>query len=76
MPRRAKMTSNHTEDLLRIRINTVDDLEKFPSKKYAAQFIKEGHLKTDDPRYRKKKLLPYWMMAKKRNFFLPKLSFL
>lgn len=52
--RRSKLTPAHMQDIMRIRLNGVDELEKFPAVRYASQFIKENHIRTDDPRYQKK----------------------
>lgn len=52
--RRSRMTGRHVEDALRVCINSVNELEKIPAVKYAKYFIGEDHLRTDDPRYRKK----------------------
>lgn len=69
--RRSRLSPQHLEDSLRIRINTEDDLEKFPAKKYALQWLKENHLRTDDPKYFHERNLN--SDSKK---YLPKLSFL
>ena len=42
------------QDIMRIRLNGVNELEKFPATRYANVFIKENHIRTDDPRYQKK----------------------
>lgn len=73
--RRSRMTGRHLEDVLRVRINSVNELEKFPAIKYAKHFISEGHLRTDDSRYRKQKLDSLLDNDGQRKIFLPKLTF-
>lgn len=70
------MIGRHTEDVLRVRINSVNELEKFPAIKYAKHFISEGHLRTDDSRYRKQKVDSLLDNDEQRKKFLPKLTFL
>lgn len=74
--RRSRMTGRHIEDVLRVRINTVDSLEKFSAIKYASSFIKEGHLRTDDDRYRRTKMVSLREEEQQNKKYLPKLSFL
>lgn len=74
--RRSTMTGKHVEDVMRVRINTPDSLEKFAAVKYAAQFVKENHLRTDDPRYRRPKVISLLEEDESKKKFLPKLSFL
>lgn len=74
--RRSALTRNHVEDLMRIRINTVDDIEKFAAKKYAKEFIRKHHLRTDDPRWAKAVSVSLLEEGSKKKKFLPKLSFL
>lgn len=73
--RRSTLTGRHVEDLLRVRINSVDSMEKFAAIKYAKQFVK-SHLKTDDQRYQKKKVVSLLEENQQKKKFLPKLSFL
>ena len=47
--RRAKLTPQHLEDLLRIRMNGPKDPTKFAAFKYAKEWVKRGHWKTDAP---------------------------
>lgn len=76
--RRVKLTRGHVEDLMRIRINAPDNIEKFAAHKYARQFLKEDHLRTDDSRWRKTKTPSQLLLEEenKNKKFLPKLSFL
>lgn len=72
-----KLSRNHVEDIMRIRINSPDDLGKLSTHKYAKVYLRENHLRTDDPRYRRttkaELLLEEEQKSKK---FLPKLPFL
>lgn len=34
---------------MRIRINGPNNIEKFPAVRYAKEWVKQGHMKTDDP---------------------------
>lgn len=52
--RRSRLTPAHMQDIMRISLNGVDELEKFPATRYARKFIK-NHIKTDDARWQKKK---------------------
>lgn len=52
-PRRAQITTNHLNDMLRIRINGPNDINKFGPRKYAQIWINKGHLRTDDPTRKK-----------------------
>lgn len=74
--RRSKITNEHMEAMMRIRINAVDELERYPGSKYAKNWIKQNHFRTDDPR--RKQIKPSSLLsedeAKKK--YLPKLSFL
>lgn len=74
--RRATLTGRHVEDFIRVRMNGPDELEKFSASKYAKQFLSVGHLKTDNPRYRKKKAESLLNDEEKNKKYLPKLSFL
>ena len=68
--RRARLTSKHLEDAMRIRINTEDEIEKFPAQKYAKLWVAENHLRTDDEtRIHTKKSL-------NQKKYFPKLTFL
>lgn len=64
------------EDVMRIRIKTPDELKKFAAVKYAAQFVKEGHLRIDDPRHRKSTKISLVEENEKTKKYLPKLTFL
>lgn len=75
--RRSKLSSRHIEDILRIRINAPDDIEKFAAHKYAKKFIDENHFRTDDPKNQRK--TPPASLLEDDNAnknFLPKLSFI
>lgn len=52
--RRTKLTSNHLNDIMRIRINGPDDINMFPAVRYAKAWVNEGKYRTDDPRKVKK----------------------
>lgn len=67
------MTGRHVEDVMRVQINTADSIEKFAAMKYVAQFLKEGHIRTYDPRYRKNKVVSLLEDdQKKKKFFFNK----
>ena len=53
--RRSRLTPDHLEDFLRIRFNGPKNLEEFASIKYAKLWVAEGHLKTDDTRWKKER---------------------
>lgn len=74
--RRSTMLGRHVEDVMRVRINTADDLEKFAASRYAAKFVKDHHLRTDDPRHRKKKVVSLLEEDEMKKKFMPKLSVL
>lgn len=76
--RRARLTAKHMEDIMRIRLNGVDELEKFPAARYARDFINEKHIKTDDPRWQKKATTSIEDddPIQNRKKFLPKISIL
>lgn len=75
--RRSTLTGRHVEDILRVRINTADNLEKFAALKYAKRFVKNHlHLRTDDSRFKKKKVVSLLTEDEQKKKFLPKLSFL
>lgn len=73
--RRSRLSGKHLEDIMRIRINGNDDIEKFPAMKYARQWIKENHMRTDDPRQQRKPKNSLNEEAEEKKY-LPKLSFL
>lgn len=73
--RRSSMIRKHVENLMRIRINGPDDLEKFSAHKYAKEFIL-NHIRTDDTRYQHTKAISLIDHESKTKKFLPKLSFL
>lgn len=68
------------EDLLRIRLNSANELEKFPAKKYAKNFIygAQKHLRTDDQLRKggKSKKISLVEEENKNKKYLPKPSFL
>lgn len=74
--RRSLLTRKHVEDSMRIRINAPNELEKFAAHKYAREFVKENHLRTDDPRWVKAASVSLLEEQNKNKKFLPKLSFL
>lgn len=41
------------EDHLRVRINANDDIDKFPVKKYAQNWVNENHMRTDEQTFSK-----------------------
>jgi hypothetical protein len=52
--RRSSITSENLDNLMRIKINGLKEIDRFPSTNYAKLWIKAGHLRTDDPmRHRK-----------------------
>lgn len=85
--RRSKLIPSHMQDIMRIRLNGVNELEKFPATKYAYEFTK-NHLKTDDPRWSKQvveeslevtdneSVNDNEVKRQKKKKFLPKISFL
>lgn len=76
--RRSQLTPAHMDDIMRIRLNSVDELEKFPAARYAKQFLKENHIRTDDPKWKKKvsESLVDLDPTHGNKKFLPKISFL
>lgn len=42
------------QDIMRIRLNGVSELEKFAASKYAKEFVDDNHIRSDDPRWQKK----------------------
>ena len=53
--RRARLTSENLDHLLRLRLNGPKESDRFASAKYARAWIKEGHLRTDDPSQQRKR---------------------
>lgn len=51
--RRSRITPEHLNDIMRIRLNSVDELEKFPTVRNARDFMKDKHIRTDDSRGKK-----------------------
>lgn len=46
--RRSRLSGEHLTDIMRIRINGPDEIEKFSASKYAVNFVeKENHYRTD-----------------------------
>lgn len=50
--RRSSLKPKHIQDIMRIRLNGPNELEKFPASRYANAFIKDNHIRTDDPRWK------------------------
>lgn len=50
---RTALSPNHLEDIMRIKLNGPDDIDKFAATKYAKKWINEGHLRTDDPQQKR-----------------------
>lgn len=74
---RSILKRNHLEDLMRIRLNTVNEIEKFPANKYAKEFINNGHLRSHlHSRWTNKRAISLLEEENKKKKFLPKLSFL
>lgn len=44
-----RLTLDHMNDLMRIKFNTPDKIESFAVSKYASEWIRKNHKKTDDP---------------------------
>jgi len=74
--RRSRLTRKHIEDLMRIRINSVDDLKEFAASKYARQFLTENHYRTDDPKGIRSKKSSLLSESEEKKKYLPKASFL
>lgn len=74
--RRSALSRFHLEGLMRIRINTVNEIEKFAAKKYARGFVKEGHSRSDDSRCSTNRTMSLLEDENKNKKYLPKLSFL
>lgn len=47
--RRERLSGEHLQGILRIKMNGPDDLTRFGAAKYADKWIKAGNMKTDDP---------------------------
>lgn len=69
--RRSRLNPTLLEDIMRIQINTEDDISLFAARKYAQQWVKENHLRSDDNRY-----IHTREPKSTEKKFLPKLSFL
>lgn len=52
--RRTKLTKDNLENVMRIKLNGPDELDKFGAVKYAEKWIKAGHMRTDDPQGKRK----------------------
>lgn len=74
---RNRLSGKHLQDMIRIRLNANDDLDKFAAIKYAKKWVNDKHLRSDDPRQQRhgnsKSLLNEDELTKK---YFPKLSFL
>jgi hypothetical protein len=46
--RRTRLTSEHLEDIMRIRINGPNELEEFPALRYAKEWVRLNKMRTDD----------------------------
>lgn len=68
--RRTRLTSSHLNDIMRIRINGIDEVNKWPAARHARQWVKAGKYRTDDTRKIKKPRLDQTTDYKK--IFLPK----
>jgi len=51
--RRSRLTPDYLDGLMRIRINGPNKIEQFPSIRYARAWIRENHMRTDDPSHKK-----------------------
>ena len=47
--RRSRLSPEMLEALMRIRLNGVNNLGEWPTYSYARLWIREGHMKADDP---------------------------
>lgn len=74
--RRRRLTNHHLKDIMRIRINTADEIEKFPATKYAQYWVRENHFRTNDPRKKQDQQATLRDEADLKKKYLPKLSFL
>ncbi len=52
--RRSRLTTRHLDDMMRIRINGVDDIAKFSAGRYAKAWLDAGHTDTAAPAYKRK----------------------
>lgn len=43
------LTFEHIIDIMRVKINAPDDIENFAASKYAKEWLKQKHKRTDDP---------------------------
>lgn len=50
-----RLTDAHVNDLLRIKINGPDSIHEFAANKYAKEWLKQNHRRTDDPLRKKMK---------------------
>lgn len=68
------LTLDHVNDIMRVKINAPDEIKNFSASKYAKEWLKQKHKRTDDPiakRPRKTKLInEYEEISGKQ--FLPK----
>lgn len=69
--RRSRLTNNHLNDLMRIRINAPDKLEEFVPSKYAKEWIKR-HWRTDDPRRKRPKTSSVLENENRNKKYIPK----
>lgn len=76
MSRRSSLTRNHVEDLMIIRINTTNKIEKFAAHKYAKEFVNNGHIRSDDSRWTTDRPNSVLQEENEKKMFLPRLSFL
>jgi hypothetical protein len=53
--RRARLTSENLDHIMRLRINGPEQLDRFPAAKYARAWVDKGHMKTDDPARQRKR---------------------
>lgn len=53
--RRASLTSENLDHLMRCKINGPKQLDRFPSAKYARAWVKRKHMLTDDPTHQRKR---------------------
>lgn len=47
--RRSRLTAEHLEDIMRIKLNGPDDIDKFSASKYASKWVRAGRMRTDNP---------------------------
>ena len=53
--RRASLTSENLDNIMRLRINGPKKLDRLPSAKYARTWVAKKHLRTDDPTNQRKR---------------------